>query len=76
MTTSISDRDRDRRLREIDERAQRAWGAYRESVRDLEGRDYEDAEDRSWGRLQRKLAELDEQRAEIDPEHDRTGQRR
>jgi hypothetical protein len=32
-----------------------AWEAYRESLRDLEGRDYEVAERASWERLQRAL---------------------
>ncbi len=52
-------------LRELDERTQIAWAAYRDSLRDLSGRDYDEAECRSWERLQRKLAQLDEQRAEL-----------
>ena len=65
MTTFTSEQDRGRRLRELNERTRRAWGAYRESVQDLSGRDYEDAEGRSWDRLQRKLKELEDQRAEL-----------
>jgi hypothetical protein len=45
------DREEQRRVRE-------AWAAYREDVRELEGREYEDAEDQAWGRLQRRLAEI------------------
>jgi hypothetical protein len=32
-----------------------AWDAYRESLRDLDGRAYEDAEHASWEELQRRL---------------------
>jgi len=64
MTTSPSELDA-RRLRELQERQRRAWGHYRESVRDLQGREYEEAERRSWDRLQRKLQELEDQRAQI-----------
>lgn len=65
MTTFTPDQDEGRGLREINERTRRAWGAYRESLRDLSGRTYEDAEHRSWERLQRKLRELEAQRAEL-----------
>lgn len=36
-------------------RTREAWDAYRESLRDLAGRDYEDAERSSWERLERAL---------------------
>jgi hypothetical protein len=36
-----------------------AWEAYRESLRDLEGREYELAENASWQRLQRALEAID-----------------
>jgi hypothetical protein len=36
-------------------RTREAWDAYRESLRDLAGRDYEEAERSSWERLQREL---------------------
>jgi hypothetical protein len=36
-------------------RTREAWDAYRESLRDLQGRDYEEAERSSWERLQREL---------------------
>jgi hypothetical protein len=65
MTTFAQNRDEVRRLTEIDERRRRAWGSYRDSLRDLHGREYEEAERRSWTRLQRKLAELEGQRAEV-----------
>jgi hypothetical protein len=65
MTTFTPDQDRGRKLRELGERTRRAWSAYRESLRDLDGRAYEEAEDRSWERLQRKLSELEAQRREL-----------
>jgi hypothetical protein len=36
-------------------RTREAWDAYRESLRELQGRDYEEAERSSWERLQREL---------------------
>ncbi|MBX5470544.1 MAG: hypothetical protein IRZ21_11695 [Thermoleophilaceae bacterium] len=51
-----------RRLAELDLLAQEAWLDYRESVRELRGREYEDEEDRSWLRLQERLRELDGER--------------
>jgi hypothetical protein len=65
MPTFTPNRNQARQLKELDERRARAWGAYRDSLRDLEGRDYDDAEHRSWERLQRKLKELDVQRADV-----------
>jgi hypothetical protein len=65
VPTFTPNRIQARQLKELDERRTRAWGAYRDSLRELQGRDYEDAERRSWDRLQRKLKELDEQRAEV-----------
>jgi chromosome segregation ATPase len=50
---------------ELDERTHDAWSAYRESLRDLSGRDYDDAETRSWERLQQELQEIEERRAEL-----------
>ena len=44
--------------REEERRVQEAWAAYREDVRELQGREYEDAEDEAWARLQRRLAEI------------------
>jgi len=35
-----------------------AWAAYRESLRDLGGRDYEEAERAAWARLQEALGHL------------------
>jgi hypothetical protein len=65
MPTFTPNRIQARKLKELDERRARAWGAYRDSLRDLAGRDYDEAEHRSWERLQRKLGELEAQRAEV-----------
>jgi hypothetical protein len=65
MTTFTPNRTQARQLKELDERKARAWGAYRDSIRELTGQDYDDAERRSWDRLQRKLKELEDQRAEV-----------
>ena len=65
MPTFTPNRIQARKLKELDDRRARAWGAYRDSLRDLAGRDYDEAEHRSWERLQRKLRELEAQRAEV-----------
>ena len=64
MTTALDPNAR-RRLRDLDERTARAWGAYQESLRGLEGAEYQEAETRCWERLQRKLREVERQRAEL-----------
>jgi hypothetical protein len=61
MNISAPRRD-ENRLNELDERTQRAWKAYRDALRDLSGRDYDEAEHRSWERLQRKLAQFEDER--------------
>ena len=38
-----------------DERRKEAWTRYRDSLGDLQGRDYEEAEQISWAELQREL---------------------
>ena len=64
MNISAPRRD-ESRLNELDERTQRAWKAYRDSLRDLSGRDYDEAEHRSWERLQRKLAQVEDERTAL-----------
>ena len=66
MNISAPRRD-ESKLSELDERTQRAWKAYRDSLRDLSGRDYDDAEHRSWERLQRKLAQVEDERMALTP---------
>ena len=53
MTTITPDR-----LEELAELEREAWTDYRESLRDLQGRDYEVTEAASWEDLQRTLAEV------------------
>jgi len=43
---------------DIAARTREAWTRYRESLRELDGRDYEDAEKVSWARLQATLREI------------------
>lgn len=50
---------------ELDERARSAWTTYRDSLRDLSGRDYDEAEGRSWDRLQDKLRQVEDERAAL-----------
>jgi hypothetical protein len=65
MTTVARKGDEGPREQQLDERVQNAWATYRESLRDLEGRDYEDVEHRSWDRLQRKLKQVADERATL-----------
>lgn len=53
MTTITPDR-----LEELAELEREAWSEYRESLRDLAGRDYEETEAAAWEELQRTLAEV------------------
>jgi hypothetical protein len=64
MPTFAPNRTEDR-LRELDELVQQAWAEYREALRGLAGTEYEDVEHRSWGRLQRKLDDLNRERADL-----------
>ena len=41
-----------------DERTRIAWTVYRDSLRDLSGRDYDDAEHEAWEALQRELRSI------------------
>jgi outer membrane protein assembly factor BamD (BamD/ComL family) len=65
MTTYISDQQA-RKLADLDERTRQAWTAYNESLRDLQGKDYEEAEDASWVRLQKRLKQLEDERALVE----------
>jgi hypothetical protein len=65
MTTYISDQQA-RKIADIDDRTREAWTAYNDSLRDLRGRDYEEAEDQSWNRLQKRLKQLDDERALVE----------
>jgi hypothetical protein len=65
MTTAAARPEELLSLEEIDERTLHAWTAYRDSLRDLTGREYDEAEHRSWERLQRKLRQLEQCRVEL-----------
>jgi hypothetical protein len=53
------------RLEELSELEREAWSEYREALRDLEGRDYEHAESAAWDDLQRLLADVAAERADL-----------
>jgi hypothetical protein len=65
MTTAAARPEELLSLEEIDERTLHAWTAYRDSLRELTGREYDEAEHRSWERLQRKLRRLEQCRVEL-----------
>lgn len=50
---------------ELDLRTRRAWDSYAAATRELSGTEYDEAERRSWDRLQRRLAEVEEERQEL-----------
>jgi hypothetical protein len=53
------------RLRELDDGTRRAWMAYNERLRDLDGEEYERAESESWTELQVELRRLERRRASL-----------
>jgi hypothetical protein len=65
MTTFAAQPDTARRLAELEALTRSAWTAYRDDVRDLEGRAYEDTEAAAWEQLQATLRELEAQRAAL-----------
>jgi hypothetical protein len=52
-------------LRELDDVTRRAWTAYTERLRDLDGEEYERAEHESWTELQTELRRLERRRASL-----------
>ena len=62
MTTTAPDLEQ---LRELDAGTRRAWMAYNERLRDLDGDEYERAESESWTELQTELRRLERQRASL-----------
>lgn len=60
MTTTAPDLAQ---LRELDDGTRRAWTAYNERLRDLDGEEYERAEAQSWTELQSELRRLARRRA-------------
>lgn len=59
MTTIAQD---DEKLRELDAGTRRAWMAYHDRLRGLQGEEYERAEDESWAELQLELRRLQRRR--------------
>lgn len=55
MTTIAPD---DEKLRELDAGTRRAWMAYSDRLRGLQGEEYEQAEEASWAELQSELRRL------------------
>ena len=53
------------KLRELDDGTRRAWMAYSDRVRGLEGEEYEQVESDSWTELQRELRRLERRRASL-----------
>ncbi len=60
MTTTAPDLAQ---LRELDDGTRRAWTAYSERLRDLDGEEYEQVEAQSWTKLQAELRRLARRRA-------------
>jgi len=54
-------------LRELDDGTRRAWTAYAERLRHLDGEEYERAESQSWTELQTELRRLERRRASLTP---------
>jgi hypothetical protein len=52
-------------LRELDDGTRRAWMAYNERLRDLDGEEYERVESDSWTELQQELRRLEHRRASL-----------
>jgi hypothetical protein len=62
MTTTAAHLDA---LRELEDGKRRAWTAYSDRLRDLEGGEYDQAENDSWTELQRELRRLERRRASL-----------
>ena len=55
MTATAPEQDSPKERQDAESRA---WGTYRDDLRDLDGREYDDAEKESWDRLQERLREI------------------
>jgi hypothetical protein len=73
MTISPPRSESDAKRQELDERTRQAWSTYQDSLRELSGPEYDDAEGRSWERLQRKLRQVDRERAALTESSTRRG---
>jgi len=52
------------KLAELEQRARKAWGMYRENLVDLDGIAYDEAERAEWEHLQSELREIAAERTE------------
>jgi hypothetical protein len=59
LTAVAHDADKSR---ELDADTRRAWNAYSERLRELDGEEYEHAEQESWTKLQGELRRLERRR--------------
>lgn len=55
----------DRKLADLEQRARRAWGSYRENLVGLAGVAYDEAERAEWEHLQTELREIAAERATV-----------
>ena len=62
MTAIAPDSDK---LRQLDDDTRRAWNAYTERLRELNGDEYERAEGESWAKLQSELRRLERRRRSL-----------
>lgn len=53
------------KLNQIEDDERRAWGSYREALRELTGDEYERAEGESWDQLQGELRRLERRRRSL-----------
>jgi hypothetical protein len=52
----------------LDERVRQAWAAYRDSLTELQGRQYDVAEAESWDLLQEALRDIEDERSAPPPD--------
>jgi hypothetical protein len=53
------------KLRQLDDEMRRAWTAYSERLRELNGEEYEQAERESWTKLQSELRRVEHKRRSV-----------
>jgi hypothetical protein len=53
------------KLRQLDDETRRAWKAYSERLRELNGEEYERAERESWTKLQSELRRVERRRRSL-----------
>jgi hypothetical protein len=53
------------KLNQLEDDERRAWGSYREALRELTGEEYERAERESWEQLQDELQQVEQRRRSL-----------